>query len=72
VYSSQPTLYIQLWPTSQVRLSWSAAVPGYTFQAKPGLIGGWTNTGLSMTTVSNAFFAFDSIGPGPKYYRLIK
>ena len=32
--SSQPTLYIQLWPTNQVRISWSTAYPGYTLQSK--------------------------------------
>ena len=32
--SSQPTLHIQLWPTNQVRLSWSTAYPGYTLQSE--------------------------------------
>ena len=72
VFASQPTLHIQLWPTNQVRLSWSTAYPGYTLQSKVGLSGTWANAGLPVTVVGTEFVAFDTIGPGPKYYRLIK
>jgi hypothetical protein len=72
LFQSQPLLTIQYWPTNQVRLSWPAAFPGYTPQFRPGLSGVWTNAGLTVTVVSNAYVAFDTIGPGPKYYRLIK
>jgi hypothetical protein len=71
-FQSQPKLAIQLWPTNQARLSWSTLYPGYTLQAKPGLFGTWTNTGLAVTVVSNAYVAFDTLGPGPKYYRLFQ
>jgi subtilisin-like proprotein convertase family protein len=72
VVSSRPTLHIQLWPTNQVRLSWSTAYPGYTLQSKTGLTGTWANAGLPVTVVGTEFVAFDAIGPDPKYYRLIK
>ena len=49
VFSSQPRLNIQLWPTNQVRLSWSTAYPGYTLQSKLGLFGTWANAGLTVT-----------------------
>jgi subtilisin-like proprotein convertase family protein len=72
VFSSQPTLNIQLWPTNQVRLSWPAVFTGFTLQSAPGLFGPWTSAGLTPTVVGNEFVAFDTIGPGPKYYRLFK
>jgi hypothetical protein len=71
-FQSQPQLTIQLWPANQVQLSWPAGYPGYTVQSKLGLFGVWGNAGLSATVVGNAFVSFDSIGPGPKYYRLLK
>jgi len=55
-----------------VRLSWSTAFPGYTLQSKLDLFGTWDNADLSAPIVGNEFVAFDTIGPGPKYYRLLK
>jgi hypothetical protein len=72
VVSPQPTLTIQLWPTNQVRISWSTAYPGFTLQSKLGLFGVWADAGLPVTVVGNDFVVLDTIGPGPKYYRLIK
>jgi len=72
LFQTQPQLAIQLWPTNQVRLSWSTAYPGYTLQSKLGLFGPWANAGLAVTVVGNQYVAFDTIGPGPKYYRLLK
>ena len=69
---SQPKLQIQLWPPNQVRISWSTAFPGYTLQSELGLSGSWANAGLPVTVVGTEFVAFDTIGPVPKYYRLIK
>ena len=71
-FLSQPTLNIQHWPTNQVRLSWSNAYSGFTLQSELGLSGSWADAGLSVTTVSNQFVAFDAIGLVPKYYRLSK
>ena len=62
VVSSQPTLYIQLWPTNQVRLSWSTAYQGYTLQSAPSLVGPWAS-GLTVNVVGSEFVAFDTIGP---------
>jgi len=70
--SSQPKLQIQLWPPNQVRISWSTAFPGYTLQSELGLSGSWANAGLPVTVAGTEFVAFDTIGPVPKYYRLIK
>ena len=72
VSSFLPTLYIQLWPTNQVRLYWATAYPGFTLQSKLGLFGTWANAGLAVTVVGNEYQAFDTIGLVPKYYRLIK
>jgi hypothetical protein len=71
-FLSQPLLNIQFSPANQVRLSWPNAYPGYTLQSELGLPGSWANSGLSVTTVSNDFVAFDTIGAVPKYYRLSK
>jgi hypothetical protein len=72
VSSFLPSLSIEVWPTNQVRLSWSTAYPGYTLQSKVGLFGTWANAGLPVTVVGAEFVAFDTIGLAPKYYRLIK
>jgi hypothetical protein len=72
VFSSQPTLTIQLWPVNRVRVSWSTAYPGYTLQSKFGLFGTWANAGLAVTVVGSEYVAFDTIGLVPKYYRLFK
>jgi len=69
---SLPTLYIQLWPTNQIRISWSTAYPGYTLQSKVGLSGTWADAGLQVNVVGNEYVAFDIIGSEPKYYRLFK
>jgi hypothetical protein len=71
-FRSLPKLSIQLWPNNQVRLAWSTAFPGYTLQSKLGVLGAWGDAGLSATTVGNEFVAFDTVGIGPIYYRLIK
>ena len=70
--SAQPTLHIQLWPTNQVRLSWSTAYPGYTLQSKSTLLGAWADAGLTVNVVGNEYVAFDTIGSAPKFYRLFK
>jgi hypothetical protein len=57
---------------NQVRLYWATAYPGYTLQSKLGLFGTWITAGLPVTVVGNQYVAFDTIGPGPKYYRLFK
>jgi hypothetical protein len=72
VFSARPILTIQLWPGNQVRLSWSTAYSGYTLQSKLGLFGVWADAGLPVTVVGDEYVAFDTIGPVPKYYRLIK
>jgi hypothetical protein len=71
VLSSQPTLNIQLWPTNQVRISWSTAYPGYTLQSELGLFGTWVNVGPG-TGIGNEYVVLNTIGAVPKYYRLFK
>jgi hypothetical protein len=34
--------------------------------------GTWAGAGLTVTALGSEFVAFDTIGPGPKYYRLFK
>jgi hypothetical protein len=71
-FQTVPTLIIQPWTGHQVRLSWATAFPGYSLQSKPALSGAWGNPGLTVTTVGNEFVAFDTIGAGAQFYRLIK
>ena len=69
--SEPPRLSIRYSTSNQVRLSWSTAYPGYALQSK-SIFGAWVNAGLTVSVVGNEYVAFDTIGPGPKYYRLIK
>jgi hypothetical protein len=72
-FPSEPLmLSIQPWTGNQVRLSWSTLFPGYTLQSKLGLSGTWGNAELTVTTVGPDFVAFDTIGTGPKFYRLFQ
>jgi hypothetical protein len=71
-FQSLPSLAIRLGTANQVRLSWPTAYPGFTLQSKLGLFGTWANAGLSAGVVGNEYVALDTIGPLPKYYRLIK
>ena len=70
--SEPPRLSIRYSTSSQVRLSWSTAYPGYALQSKSDLLGAWVNAGLTVSVVGNEFVAFGTIGPVPKYYRLFK
>ena len=72
LFQAQPRIRIQLWTSGQVRLSWPTAFTGYALQSKSSLSGGWGGAGLTITVVGSENVAFDTIGPGPKYYRLIK
>lgn len=71
-FQTVPTLFIQPWTGNQVRLSWSTAFPGYTLQSKPGLSGSWGNPGLGVNVVGSEYVAFDTVGTGSNFYRLIK
>jgi hypothetical protein len=71
-FQSVPTLIIQHWTGNQVRLSWSTAFPGYSLQSKSALSGTWGNPGLSVNPVGSEFVAFDTIGAGSNFYRLVK
>ena len=72
--ASLPTLHIQLSSTNQnqVRISWSTAYTGYTLQSKSSLSGTWLAAGLTVNVEGAEYAAYDTIGSGPKYYRLIK
>ena len=72
LFQAQPRLRIQLWSAGRVRLSWPAAYTGYTLQSSTRLSGGWADAGLTVNVVGNQDVAFDTVGPAPKYYRLIK
>ncbi len=76
VFSFLPILNIQLAPTNQVELSWSIGFPGYTLQSAPSVIGPWTNVTFPPATgifiIGGQYVVFEPLGPGPKFYRLIK
>jgi hypothetical protein len=65
-----PTLKVQLVPGGRVRLSWSILFPGYTLQYKIGFGGAWVDAGLPVTVEGAEFVVYDTLGPGPKFYRL--
>ncbi len=76
VFSFLPSLTIQPWPTNQVRISWSIAFPGFRLQSKNGLFGTWTDVtyppASGVFIIGAEYVVFDTVGPGPKFYRLIK
>lgn len=53
-----------------VKVSWPAAAIGYVLQTSASLTGGWTNSSLTVTTAGGQNSVDDTIGVGPKYYRL--
>ena len=71
-FQTAPTLVIQSWTNNRVRLSWPTAFPGYSLQSENDLSGGWGAAGLTVGTEGYNYVAYDTIGPGPKYYRLFK
>jgi len=70
--SESPRLSVQYSTGDQVRLAWSALFPGYSLQTKSSVAGTWSDTGPSSSVVGNEYVAYDPIGPGPRYYRLVK
>jgi subtilisin-like proprotein convertase family protein len=67
-----PRLKIQLLRPDRVRISWPTAAAGFTLQYADSLTGPWTDLGLPVTVIGNELVVFDTIGPGPRFYRLVK
>jgi hypothetical protein len=65
-------LQIQLWTNNQVRISWSSAIVGGILQYADSPFGPWFNANLPVTLVGPQFVVFDTIGPIPRYYRLLQ
>jgi hypothetical protein len=66
-----PPLSIQLWPTNMIRLSWPDSFPNETVQYSTTPIGPWANLNHPINHEGNQFAEYDTIGPVPRYYRLI-
>ena len=76
VQSFLPTLHIALAATNQVELYWSIAFPGYHLQYTTSVVGPWTDLpsppASGLFIIGTDYVVFDPLGPGPKFYRLIK
>jgi hypothetical protein len=66
-----PTLFIQLWPGNQLRLSWSTNYPGETLQSSPSFRGPWSNVNRPVTIIGPEYVVFVPINPTPLYFRLV-
>lgn len=83
VYSIEPVLVAQPWPTNMFRLSWSAAFPDYILQYRLGFFGPWSNLVTHPNPPypsypppiqeGNELAAYDmATNAVPKFYRLFK
>ena len=83
VYSIEPVLVAQAWPTNMFRLSWSAAFPDYILQYRFGFFGPWSNLVTHPNPPypsypppvqeGNDLAAYDmATNTVPKFYRLFK
>jgi hypothetical protein len=64
-------LFIQRWTNNLVRISWPTVFQGETLQVAPSAIGPWANANLPVNVEGTFFVAYDVIGPGARFYRLI-
>jgi hypothetical protein len=67
-------LQISRGPANAIQLQWSALATstGYVLEASTNLLSGWTPAGLSQTTTGGRTSSADTLGAGPKFYRLHK
>lgn len=68
--SVSPTLAIERWGETQVRLSWPSAIVGWTLQssAEPG--GAYSDAGLEVTVKGDENSAYDTLISARHFYRL--
>jgi hypothetical protein len=67
---SRPTLSVQPLPGGVIQLSWSVAYPGYVLETESAFSDSWTS-GPTATLQNGQYTATDTIGAGPKFYRLV-
>jgi large repetitive protein len=67
-----PVLAIERYSSTQVQISWPAALTNFALQFNTSLqpANAWTNVGTPPLTVGDQRVVIDSIGPATKYYRL--
>ena len=63
-------LSIQKVSPTQVRLSWPAALSGYTLQSSTNISSGWTAAALIESTQGDERIATDTITGTARFYRL--
>lgn len=66
-----PAFFIQRWTSNTVRLSWPDTFPNETpqYALNPG--GPWANLNLPINHEPPRFAVYDTIGPVPRYYRIV-
>jgi subtilisin-like proprotein convertase family protein len=65
-------LQIELWTNNTVRISWSSVFQLGILQFADSPLGPWFNANLPIDVVPPFVYAFDAIGPIPKFYRLLQ
>jgi hypothetical protein len=69
----RPPLTIQAWTNGEVRISWPTNFTGFTLQYSYSLTPPvWANVNQPVITADGQFVVFDTVGPVPKYYRLVQ
>jgi sugar lactone lactonase YvrE len=68
----RPPIKIQPWTGNQMRISWPTWAIGYALQRSTSVTGGYSNPGLTVTTEGSENAAYDTVGTGARFYRLIK
>jgi hypothetical protein len=69
---SLPKLRIQFLRPDRVRISWPTSFAGFTLQYANSPAGPWATLGLPITVIGSELVVFDTIGAGPRFYRLFK
>jgi hypothetical protein len=67
-----PRLKIQYLRPDRVRISWPTSAVGFTLQYADSLTGPWNDLNLPVNVILNELVVFDTIGPGARFYRLVK
>jgi hypothetical protein len=67
-----PSLTVSSAVGNQIRIAWPVTALSYTLQSSTSVTGGFTAAGLPIAIEGNENVAYDTIGSGARFYRLIK
>ena len=65
-----PTLTVQRWTGNQVRISWPAAITGYSLEQSSDAASGWVPSVLVLTTEGNETVAYAPATTSRQFFRL--